>query len=284
MDMDAMHVNHPEMRITHFWAPYTYTDPAVTAARRDELTAWIVHQRDTFGDEIGLHIHPYCHFVVDAGLACITDQSTVYPDGDPTGYTIKVGAYGRDNFGILLEHAAALFAQHGIDAPKTFRAGGWTATRDTLDALVDKGFIADTSALNWARIEEWKGKELYAWTMANWAPIGDTSQPWWPNQTDILSTAAPEMPLLEVPDNGVMVDYVSVAEMTAIFDANWNGMALETPATMMMGFHPAPQFAPYENARVDGFLKYADAHLATRDLGPVVYTTLHDVTAAFPPR
>jgi hypothetical protein len=50
----------------------------------------------------------------------------------------------------------------------------------------------------------------------------------------------------------------------------------------MMGFHPAPQFSREEYLRVDGFLDYSDGHLATRDLGPVVYTTLHDVTDAFP--
>src|SRR5262249_25240277 len=152
-----------EIRITHFWAPYTYTDPAVSPTRRDELTAWIAKQRDTFHDEIGLHIHPYCNFVVDAGLTCITDQSTVYAE-DVTGYTIKVGAYGRTEFGILRDHAADLFDQRGLGRPTTFRAGGWTATIDTLNALADKGYIADTSALNWARIDEWKGKELYSWT------------------------------------------------------------------------------------------------------------------------
>ncbi len=47
----------------------------------------------------------------------------------------------------------------------TFRAGGWTATSTTFQALADKGFIADSSALNWARIEEWQGYELYTWTM-----------------------------------------------------------------------------------------------------------------------
>jgi hypothetical protein len=281
MDMEAMHANHPEIRITHFWAPYTYTDPAVTPARRDELTAWIAKQRDMFHDEIGLHIHPYCNFVVDAGLTCITDQSTVYAE-DVSGYTIKVGAYGRTNFGILLDHAADLFDQRGLGRPTTFRAGGWTATIDTLNALADKGYIADTSALNWARIEEWKGKELYSWNMANWAPIDDTSQPWWPNATQILSSETPTLPVLEVPDNGVMIDYVSLAEMTGIFDENWNGSPLASPITLMMGFHPAAQFSRDEDLRVDGFLAYADRHLATRDLGPVVYTTLGDVTAAFP--
>jgi hypothetical protein len=279
---DYLHQNHPGMRITHFVGPYTFTDAAVSVARQSELVTWLVKQRDTFHDEIGLHIHPYCNFVVSAGMTCITDQSTVYTS-DTTGYTIKVGAYGRDGFGTLLDHAADLFVQHGLNKPKTFRAGGWTATIDTIAALADKGYVADTSALNWARIEEWQGKELYRWTMENWNPINDTSQPYWPSQTDVLSPAGPTLPILEVPDNGVMIDYVTLPEMNGIFDANWNGEPLEQPLTLMMGFHPSTSFSEAELRRVDGFLKYADQHLGTKHLGPVVYITLQDITAAYAP-
>lgn len=281
---DLLHRDHPEMRITHFVGPYTFTDPAVTPARQDALVAWVKKQRDTFKDEIGLHIHPYCNFVEHAGLTCVTDQSTVYPGGDTTGYTIKLGAYGRTNMGILLEHAAQLFEQKGLGRPVTFRAGGWTATLETVQALADKGFIADTSALNWARIEEWKGKELYSWTMQAWNPINDTSQPYWPSQTDVLASNAPTMPILEVPDNGVMIDYVTLPEMNGLFDTNWNGQPFESPKTLMMGFHPAtPGFSEAEYLRVNGFLKYADMKLATTHLGPVVYITLKDVVPAFSP-
>jgi hypothetical protein len=281
---NAMHRDHPGLRITHFVGPYTFTDPNVSAQRQGELASWLVEQRDMFSDEIGLHIHPYCNFVEHAGLTCITDQSTVYSQGDLTGYTIKVGAYTRAQTVTLLEHAGDLFEQHGLNRPTTFRAGGWTATIDTLRALGDAGFVADTSALNWARIEEWDGVqngELYRWTMENWNPIGDTSQPYRPNTDDVLSGTAPNLPLLEVPDNGVMIDYVSLEEMNGIFDANWNGDILESPITLMMGFHPSVSFSMAEYLRVDGFLDYADAHLGSTHLGPVVYVTLADVVGAF---
>jgi hypothetical protein len=284
MDMNFMHTNHPDLRITHFWAPYTYTDPNVTDDRRTELSTWVKTQRDMFHDEIGLHIHPYCNFVDDAGMTCITDQSTTADSGiDVSGYTIKLAAYGRDGLGTLLQHAFDIFAAHDLGKPQTFRAGGWTADLDSLLALSDKGFVADTSALNWARIEEWQGKELYSWNMTHWAPINDTSQPYYPSQTDVLmSTPGSNMAMLEVPDNGVMIDYVSSDEMTTIFNENWDGTPLASPRTLMMGFHPSEGFAPDEYMRVNDFLKLADMHLASKDLGPVVYTTLSDVTPVFP--
>jgi len=36
-------------------------------------------------------------------------------------------------------------------------------------------------------------------------------------------TGAATLPILEVPDNGVMIDYVTLPEMNGIFDANWDG-------------------------------------------------------------
>jgi hypothetical protein len=278
---NKLHDKHSQLRMTHFVGPYTFTDSTVTAPRAQQLVDWLVEQRDDHRDEIGLHIHPYCNFVESAGLTCITDQSTVYPEGDLTGYTIKCGAYDRQQFGTLLAHAKDLFQTHGLGTPRTFRAGGWTATIDTLNALADQGFTADTSALNWARIEEWNGKELYTWNMENWGPIGDTTQPYFPSQTDVLSSTAPTMSLLEVPDNGVMIDYVTLEEMTGLFDANWNGQPLETPNVLMMGFHPSTGFNRFEADRVDNFLDYADAHAAEFHNGPVVYITLEDLVATY---
>jgi hypothetical protein len=280
--MDRMHMDHPGVVMTHFWAPYTYTDPMVSEARRGELDTWIKMQRDVNKDEIGLHIHPYCHFVEAAGQTCITDQSTVYTS-DATGYTIKLSAYQRSPMGALLQHANTMFNQRGLGTPRTFRAGGWTADLNTLLALADNGYIADTSALNWVHIEEWLGKELYTWNMTHWGPINDTSQPYYPSTTDaLISSPGANIAMLEVPDNGVMIDYVSTPQMTAIFDANWDGAPLPAAKTLMMGFHPSPSFSDGEHRRVDDFLKLADLHLASKDLGPVVYISLLDVTKAFP--
>jgi hypothetical protein len=175
----------------------------------------------------------------------------------------------------------------GLGKPVTFRAGGWTASVETLAALAAKGYVADTSALNWARIEEWNsgnGSELYNWNMATWSMIGDTSQPYYPNTTDKQSSAPPRLPILEVPDNGVMVDYVSVAEMVSIFGANWPGPALESPKVFMMGFHPSAQFTADEVNRVDGILTHADEYRASLHAGPVVYAVLRDLPMVWPPQ
>ena len=280
---DRLRTDHPAIRYTHFIGPYTFTDPAVTEPRKAELATWLTTRRDQFDDEIGLHIHPWCHFVRYAGLTCITDDSTVYQD-DPSGYTVKVSAYGQAGFETLLDATAEIFAARGLGAPLTFRAGGWTASIETLAALAAKGFIADTSANNWARMEEWNfpPSELYLWNMATWSMINDTSQPYYPNVADKQSAAAPNVPILEVPDNAIMVDYVSIQEMKDIFAANWPGTALVAPKVFMMGFHPSNNFSPEEYNRVDGILDHGDQFLGSNHAGPVVYAVLRDLPTVWP--
>jgi hypothetical protein len=203
---------------------------------------------------------------------------------DTTGYTVGLWAYGEADFGTLLTAADQLFVDAGLGKPVTFRAGGWTATIETLRALADDGFVADTSALNWARMEEWDspfGGTLYSWNMEHWAPIGDTSQPYYPSEGDILSSDYTALSILEVPDNAIMADYVSVGEMTDIFDENWDGTPLAAPTTFMMGFHPSENLGGENMARVDGLLDLTDQHLASNGEGPVVYEVLKNMPAVF---
>jgi hypothetical protein len=283
-DHDRLRTEHPGVRFTQFIGPYTFTSPELPEARKAELATWLANTRDQHGDEIGLHIHPWCHFVAAAGLPCITDQSTVYQT-DATGYTIKLEAYGQAGLETLLTKADEIFMSRGLGKPVTFRAGGWTASVDNLKALAAKGFVADTSANNWARMEEWSRPqltELYRWNMATWSMINDTSQPYYPNVVDKQSAAPPHVPLLEVPDNAIMVDYVTTAEMIDIFTANWGGDALTAPKTFMMGFHPSPSWTTEEYRRADGILDHADRFLASDHAGPVVYARLRDLPKVWP--
>ena len=226
--------------------------------------------RDEFTDEIGLHIHPYCHFVESAGLTCITDQSTTMARTDRLHDQASAPTTAQQ-FGTLLDARDDAVRAERPEPPEDVpRRRLDRDARDARRARRQGLHRRHQSALNWARIEEWSERgELYRWNMENWAPIGDTSQPYYPSETDVLTSAAPTMAILEVPDNGVMIDYVSLAEMNGMFDANWNGQPLSAPSTLMMGFHPAPSIRAGEYERVDGFLDVRRS-CATRskDLGP----------------
>jgi len=282
-NQDALHAQFDELKITHFVGPYTFTDPALTPARVDEIVLWLVEKRDTHGDEIGIHIHPYCHFVETTDVVCRTEPSVVYDAGDATGYTVVTASYTEDEYTTLLLHADALFEANGLDKPLSYRAGAWTADLSTLRALVRANYTVDSDAYNWARMEEWIGVGnggFYEWVSTNWSSIGDTSQPYFPSSSDVLVDTSPTLPLLQIPLNGAMADYVTGEEMMDILDANWDGGALAAPTTFVIGYHP-PNYGTAYHPRMVLALEYADSLRASQDQGPVVYATFEEMTRVF---
>ena len=281
---ERLHARHPHLLLTHFVGPYTFTDPALPGSRAAFLVDWLNDLRETEGDEIGLHIHPYCHFVESAGVPCRTERSFARATGDATGYTIYLGSYTEDEFTTLLQESIALFEDNGLGRPTSFRAGGWTLEAHTNRALERAGFVADTSASNWRRMEEWEdnpGATLFQWNRDNWGPIDETSQPYYPSRTDLLSTAAPRSAVLQVPDNGLLVDYVTGAEMIDMFEVNCAGGVLDAPRAYSIGYHP-PNFSELFFSRMDQALTHIDQHLAAEDRGPVVYARLSDLVLVWP--
>jgi len=197
---------------------------------------------------------------------------------------VVLSSYTEEEFTTILEGADAIFEANGLGKPTSFRAGGWSAEINTLKALANAGYVADTSAVNWARIEEWDGvpgASLYEWLMTHWAPMGDTDQPYYPSEANILEPGSPAVPVLEVPDNGALVDYVSGDEMIEIFRANWPGGALDTPRQFSIGYHP-PNYSSRYHPRMMDILNHVDLNLAETGGGPAVYTTLSDLVQVWP--
>lgn len=272
---ESLHTLHPALRLTHFAAPYTFTDPDVSPERAETLAAWLRGMRDTYEDEIGLHIHPYCSFVDTTDVPCRTEPS-VRGGTDATGYSVVFGSYTEAETEQLLQAADAIFEAQDLGKPTSFRAGAWTAEIHTLRALAATGYRVDASAVAWARLEEWTGLPLYDWNREHWSSIDETSQPYYPSDDDILSTRPPQVAVLEVPDNGALVDYVSDREMNAIFELNWPGGALPEPRVFSIGYHP-PNFSQDLFTRMDSALYTVDQHLAADDAGPVVYATASEL-------
>ena len=87
--------------------------------------------------------------------------------------------------------------------------------------------------------------------------------------------------MLEVPDNGALVDYVTAVEMIDMFKKNFSGAALPEARVYSIGYHPVDFSEEFFN-RIDGALTELDKHLAGSDLGPVIYARVSDLTKVFP--
>ncbi len=231
-----------------------------------------------------MHIHPFCNFVDTVpGVPCRFKPSDSYDKGDTTGYTVLSSAYSEIEFLKLLRAADTLFTVHGLGKPTSFRAGSWAADTDVLKALAEDGFLADSSANNWARIEESRhdgNGMLYIWNRQHWKPITDISQPYHPNVENPAINGKPSIPILEIPDNGSLVDYVTGNEMIEIFNFNWSGKPQLRPATFVFGFHPVSYDRSFHR-RIEKTLAHIDSFLASNGEGPVVYETVTRISRVF---
>jgi hypothetical protein len=283
---ETLHAKHPDLRLTQLVGPYAFTDPDVSPERREYLVSWLRTQEAEFGDETGLHIHPYCSFIEAAGLPCVTDTSYVYDGGDESGYTVPLWTYTLDEQVQMLEGAIDLFEDHGLDAPTSFRAGAWMADANLLAALSETGFVAESSALNTPLIEdEWAdfglddfspyNNLLWSWNAEHWDQITATSQPYHPSAND--AQAQGDLAVLELPDNGALADYVTTEDMVAVLEANWDGDVLDEPLALSIGFHNRTKGTDY-SYRPDfkGALTTLDGYLASQGTGPVVYITMSE--------
>jgi subtilisin-like proprotein convertase family protein len=281
---EKLHTEHPGLKFTHFFGPYTFTDPGVSKIRQAYLADWLIWLRATYQDEIGLHIHPFCNFVnTVSGVPCRFKPSDSYDKGDTTGYTVLSSAYSESEFLKLLRAADALFTAHGLGKPTAFRTGSWAANSGVLKALAEDGFVADSSANNWARIEESRhdgNGMLYTWNRQHWKPITDISQPYYPNVQNPATAGKPALPILEIPDNGSLVDYVTGDEMIEIFNVNWFGTPLLRPTTFVFGFHPVSYSRGFHR-RIEKILTHIDSFLASNGEGPVVYESVSHISRVF---
>ena len=277
---EELHALYPGLKITHFLGPYTFTDPAVTEERRDFIVEWLQDLEAAHGDEVGVHIHPYCNFVETTDVACRTTPSVVYANGDATGYTVSSAAYTEAEYTTLLLAADTLFEMHGLQKPVSYRAGAWTADASTLAALENAGYLVDSDAFNWARMEEWIGVGnggFYDYVSTTWAAIDDVSQPYFPARAQIDGPGDESFDLLEIPLNGVMADYVTGAEMIEIVGKNWPGGALSDPVVVAIGYHP-PNYQAGYHSRMTEALDHLAGFRAADDAGPVVYATFAELT------
>jgi hypothetical protein len=145
-------------------------------------------------------------------------------------------------------------------------------------ALEATGFTVDSSAPPTRRIEEWRGYTLYSWNMTNWNGIDEKSQPYFASTLNLVKDSpTPNLNVLEVPDNGILVDYVTGQEMIDIYELNApTGKALTQPTLFQIGFHP-PNFSYSYLSRMEIALSHVDAHLASKGLGPAVFARISDL-------
>lgn len=270
LDIDAFARNYG-LVMTHFYNPRIFATTAISKARADQQTLWVLNRAKNYGDEIGLHLHMWYDLVRAAG---VTPKSTDYAPwlyGDGGG--VAAYTYTVEEMKKILLYSRRVFQDNGLPSPISFRAGGWLAKENTLQALEETGFLIDSSGRTAA------GNDPFTSRMAALRPpwnLSPTQRPYRPNKTDINSSAAPTFNIWEFPNNGADSIWYNEVEMIKRFDLNYpnKGQILVEPQVLTYLSHPP--FWSIDKPRVTKLFEYIKQFNYKDDRGPVVYTTLEN--------
>jgi predicted deacetylase len=247
-----------DLPVTHFFNPSIYVSPEISSDRATYLTNWI-KEREKAGDEIGMHLHMHLYMVEAAGVKPRTSPKwTNYLN---TGHDVPMTAYTKSEVKQILKWATDKFLEEGLPSPIAFRAGGWFANIETLEALQENGFIIDSS-----------GRDKYTWgSLEGPWNLHVTSSPYKPSKADQNSTTPPTLDIWEFPNNGSDSWFHDSNELISRFNQNFNNESVQRVQVLTYLTHPHQISRDIE--QLEPTFNYIDQFMAVDDQGPVFYIT-----------
>lgn len=208
--------DYPEIPLQQFLNAAYYTKDKADQTQTTQLIKAVLLPKD----EHGLHIHAWKNLVESSGVKFRTSPSFVM-DGfmiadcaTDCGQEIALTGYTNDELRKIIAHSVEILKREGFNHPKSFRAGGWQADDNVLDALAAEGFTLDSSA-TFADflLPEWGKYNLHKMVKNLWEETKPTSQPY------IYKTLAGRK-ILELPNNSCLSDYMTGSDMLKVFQSN----------------------------------------------------------------
>jgi hypothetical protein len=202
--------------VTHFASAAYFTkehpDPKAVTTLAESVHA---------GDELAVHLHVWRSLARASGLEAKlspsfvtgTDKLFEFEDGD-LGFDTDLDVYSVSELRALLRTSRRLLEQTHLPVSRTFRAGGYLGTPKVMQAIREEGYLVDSSATDYrpieAKLDAKKDAFLPRRIREVWPTVETTTQPFFvdPQGHQLL-----EMPI------AATADYVTVADMTSLFDA-----------------------------------------------------------------
>ena len=259
--------NKHSVPITHFFNPRIYLPSVMTPDRAEYLTSWIKSRTQEYGDEVQLHLHMHYDMLKEIGIE--PKKNPKWGNYDD-GYDVLTTAYSYEEFDQIIDWATMEFASHGLQIPTGYRAGGWFADENTLQALEDNNFLYDSS-----------GREKYMWSGRVQSPwnLSKTTQPYYPSKADQNISDQNNFDLLEIPNNGGDCWAYTEEQMKDRLSSNFDGKPLSEPKAITFLGHPQWYQSPEsrDEKKIEEVFETADQFLYEKDKGPLFYVTLKDV-------
>lgn len=242
-DFERFRRRFPKVPITQFLNAAYYTKPRARASSINRQ----VRRTLLDIDELGLHLHGWKMLFESAGVRYRSRpvfSGRVFVDkvGD-AGLNVDIGAYTTPELRKVIAHSIKILEKNGFGRAKSFRAGGWMSRPSVREALTAEGIVRDTSDVATRFLVDELGfsAPLYRWLSRElWPNTTSSSQPYY------MKTE--HGPLLQIPDNGALADYVTGEEMLEVYKAclAYKRKNPEEHVTMSFGFHTesATRFLP----------------------------------------
>lgn len=253
--------------ITHFWNPRIYATNDYSQSYKDRATKW-VKERESKGDEIGMHMHMFFDMVGKSGVTVQKAPAWGWNTND--GYDVLVYGYSQQDLGRIIDWAKGEFEDNGLPEPKVFRAGGWQADEGTLVVLQAKGFYGDSSG----RTKFTLGSNGVA---IPW-DLKVESQPYRPNRYDQnLGTGSPAdiLKIWEFPNNGGDCTALSSYEILGRFGQIYNGRPVDE--LKVFNFLSHPDYFNKDQECLYGVMEGISKHSYEKDEGAVIFETIGKV-------
>lgn len=260
--MQHLHARFPQVKIIHFLNAGYYTKQGAVPA---DVTARI-NRAIQPGDEKALHIHGWKRLFEAAGDTFRSSPTFWGTSLDPhgrdclydCGHEVPISLYTTDELRKVVKFSLDTLERNGLGRAKSFRCGGWMAKQNVRDAIAAEGLKYEHSAVPTVFLQPKLGNmPVYGWLSSAelWQGTTTVSQPY------AMPTAS--TPLVEVPDNGALADYVSTQQMLDVFEANKAALLRDRSKNVVVsvGFHEetAATYLPQLEAALDKM--YAEAKL-----------------------
>jgi hypothetical protein len=205
--LETFRKENPGVPLTHMLNAAYYTKSGADPAEATREIRLAVAK----GDEIGLHIHGWRSLLTAAGVKPRDGPSFLSARGPlieilgDDGFDLDLSALSVAELRAVMKKSRQLLEAEKLPLGPSFRAAGWIATPNVLEAARAEGFTIDTSATWPAWLDEKEVVLLRRRLGQVWSRVDEKTQPFW------IETGAGR--ILEMPDTGAMADYLSVLEI-----------------------------------------------------------------------
>jgi hypothetical protein len=253
--------DYPEVKIVHFLnAAYFYTPGVDPEIIKNKIRSVIRP-----GDELGLHIHALETLLTEAGVSyregeTFWGRSESEPINGVRGHDLPLTMFTQDEVRKLIKQSVSTLHQYGFNNLKSFRAGGWAASKEVLNALVLEGFKIDSSAVSSDIVKLVTGKDspLYKNIVHKlWPEISVRS-------TEPYEIKTENGSIIEIPNNFGLADYLSGRGLYVQFEKLMNSIEFseDKPIIVHYGFHQetAQMYLGEVRRAIESLRRYQDSY------------------------